>query len=293
MQCVKKNVVSLIRSEENAGAAAWEAPDILDSQSEPEEPELSEEEKIRLQAKEEGYQEGLAQGHAEGFEQGKQEGFQTGHAEATQQVTAEGQAQQEQIQQQAEGVLSELEALANALHHPLESQLDETVNEAIATLVVQIAEKVIKQELSIHPEHIVGVVNELFQQLPMTDREVRFHLHPEDKALLESGVQLTAGGFDWKLEEDEAVTRGGCHVESHNFSADEQVEQRLDQAVKQVFGEVALGQPPTPAVETEVTETEAEAAKAEATDEVEPSAAEEVQSTEPPVEEMESPEAQG
>lgn len=242
-QCVKKSVVSLIRSEQNVAATAWEAPDILSlddleqiqaEQLEREKALEPTEEEIALQK---AYEEGLAKGHAEGFEKGRQEGFDKGRSEGLQQVEEQGRKQQEQFEQQAAETLTELATLVHALQNPLESQLDDSINHAIATLAIKISRQVIKSELSVHPEHIVTVVNELFQQLPMTEREVRFHLNPEDKTLLESEGQLKANGFDWILEADENISRGGCFVESHNFSADERVEQRLEQAVHKVFGE--------------------------------------------------------
>lgn len=239
MQCSKKNVVSLIRGDDHhvASATAWEAPDILavvDQQ--PAEPEPTEEEITLQKAYEEGLAKGLEEGRAKGFEQGHAEGVEAGSNEARQQVEEQGRQQQEAFRIEAEESLNGLNTLIHALQNPLESQLDETVNRAIAMLVTQVSTQVIKSELEVNPEHIVTVVKELFQQLPMTEREVRFHLHPEDKALLESGIQLSAGTFQWQLEEDEQVTRGGCHVESHNFSVDETVEQRLEQSVRKVFG---------------------------------------------------------
>jgi len=272
MQCAKKSIVSLIRSDHNLSATAWEAPDIhAAAELVPQEPELTPEE-IALQ---QAYEEGLAKGHAEGFEKGRQEGFDTGRNEGLQQTQEQGRQQQELFQQQAAETLSELEALARALQSPLESQLDETVNHAIATLVVQISRQVVKNELSIKPEHIVTVVNELFQKLPMTEREVRFHLHPEDKELLESETQMNTNGFQWLLESDETITRGGCHVESHNFSADERVEQRLEQAVLKVFGEFpedALESSQSDLPDKEASETEAAQGESQEQESQEPAA---------------------
>ncbi len=266
MQCVKKNVVSLIRSSDSEAATAvtaWEMPDILSEQDlEPPEPELTEEEKARQEAFEQGYREGLEQGHAEGFQQGHQEGHQAGQAEGLQIAQEEGRQLQQQFQQQADAILSGVVPLIEAMKHPLETQLDETVNHAIATLVVQIARQVVRNELSVNPEHIVDIVKNLFEQLPMTEREVHLHLNPEDKPLLEAAMPLTSGGgFDWSIVEDEQMARGGCHVESRNFSADESVERRLQQSVRQVFGyDVELD----PALEEGVDPEAEEAAEMEA-----------------------------
>ncbi|MBT3196144.1 MAG: hypothetical protein HN344_00340 [Gammaproteobacteria bacterium] len=151
-----------------------------------------------------------------------------------------GQQQQEEVRQQADALFEPLIPLLEGLQNPLESQLDETVDRAIASLVVQIAREVIKSELSIKPEHVVGIVNNLFQQLPMTEREVRISLHPQDRALIESGEKLVDNGYQWKLESDEQMSRGGCRIDSPHFSADETVEQRLQQSVKQLFGDLDL-----------------------------------------------------
>jgi flagellar assembly protein FliH len=264
MQCAKKSVVSLIRSKESGLATAWEAPDIHTiAEQIVSEPEPSAEEIALQRAYQEGFAKGLAEGHAEGLKSGHVEGFQQGSSEARQQVEAQGRQQQEAYRAQAEEILSGLEPLVEGLKNPLESQLDETVNRAIATLVHQISTQVIKSELEVHPEHIVTVVQQLFQQLPMTEREVRFYLHPQDKALLEEGVQLSAGAFEWRMEADEEISRGGCHVESHNFSVDETVERRLAHSVRTVFGlsaeELAAEAVADPVAEEQVAERVAEA----------------------------------
>ncbi len=241
MQCVKKNVVALIRSGERevAAATAWEMPDI-DAPVEPVEPELSEEEKARAEAWQQGYQEGLESGRAEGLQQGQQQGFEQGQQEGLALAQQEAEQLSQQIRQQAEQALSAVTPLVTSLRQPLEMELDNTVNRAIATLVVQIARQVVRQEMALRPEHIVDVVQHLFQQLPMTDREVRLHLHPEDKVLLEGVAPLIGSGFDWVMEADEEVKRGGCRISSRNFSADESVDNRLEESVRQVFGEVDL-----------------------------------------------------
>ncbi len=246
MQCVKKNVVSLIRNsdQEVNTATAWQLPDINDAaQAEPAEPELSEEEKALQQALEQGYQEGLQKGHAEGYQKGHQEGLEAGQNEGLQIAQQEAMQLKQQIQQHADQVLGAVAPLVEGLKHPLETHLDVTVNKAIATLVVQIARQVVKNELSVKPEHIVGVVNNLFDQLPMTEREVRLFLHPQDKSLIETAAPLAGSSFDWQLMEDDQIEPGGCRVESHNFSADESVENRLEQSVRKVFGEVDLDPP--------------------------------------------------
>ncbi|HIJ22490.1 MAG TPA: hypothetical protein HPP65_01170 [Gammaproteobacteria bacterium] len=276
MACVKSNIVSLIRSDEKnvEQALAWEAPSIgnlLDT--EPTEPELTEEElalqKVFDEAYQEGLKKGLEEGHTEGAEKGYQEGYKKGSDEALAEVQQQALQDKEALQQQIDTLFEGLTPLLEGLQSPLENKLDETVNQAIASLAVQVAEQVIKSELKVRPEHVVNVVDNLFQQLPMTEREVRLILHPEDKVLIESGLGFSSNGYQWVMEGDESISRGGCRVVSRNFSADETVEHRLQQSVQQIFGEVDL----SPAESDKVSEPEAESpsaqdAEATETDEV-------------------------
>lgn len=222
MECPNKNVVSLIQGRETNLATAWEVPEILTGMVvEAHDPEPTEEELLRQQAWEEAYQQGLEQGKKEGLELGRQEGVKLA---------------QEEGRQQVDQLLSSLQPLVGALQQPLGKELDESILQSIADLVIRITEQVVKGELSVAPEHIHDVIHDLFQHLPMTDREVRLFLHPEDRRLVEEGNVLSSGALQWQLEEDESLTRGGCWVDSRHFSADATVEHRLRQAVEQVFG---------------------------------------------------------
>ncbi len=281
MQCVKRNVVSLLRGDESRLATAWMAPDILE---EPKEPEPTEEELALERAFEEAREKGYAEGHQRGLAEGSESGYQTGYREGMEKAEAEGEQQlqqqqqqhQEQMQQQQQHydeLMAGLEPVVHALKNPLGIELEQTTNLAIATLATNIARQVIKSELTVQPDHIVNVVNQLFEELPLTDREVRFYLHPEDRELVESAEKLFTRGFEWRLESDEALSRGGCHVESHNFSVNETVEERLAHSVNKIFGltpeEIAPEGEPDPAedstsVESEVAEAEPEEAVAAA-----------------------------
>ncbi len=222
------SVVSLIQGGEDLSATAWEAPPI-DSGGGSVGVKQGEKERRTSQQLEEGYRKGLESGRAEGRRKGYQEGYQEGMAAAT----AEG-------RQQHDAVLGELRTLVDSLKTPLGSQLDEEIARSIASLVIQISSQVVKSELSLRPEHITDVVNDLFHHMPMTEREVRLYLHPEDRILVEEGMGRSSGGIQWRIEEDENLVRGGCHVESRNFSVEATLEHRLKQAIDQVFGHLNL-----------------------------------------------------
>jgi len=223
MECPNKGVVSLIQGRETSLATAWEVPEIISDlvaqQAAP--PEPTEEELLRQQAWKEAYQQGLAQGKAEGIELGRQEGAKLA---------------QEEGRQQIDQLLQPLQPLVDALQQPLGKELDESILQSIAELVIRISSQVVKGELSVTPEHIQAVVIDLFQHLPMTEREVHLILHPQDRELLEQSNTLSSAGAQYSLETDDSLLRGDCRVESHNFSVDATVEQRLQQAVQQIFG---------------------------------------------------------
>jgi flagellar assembly protein FliH len=73
--------------------------------------------------------------------------------------------------------------------------------------------------------------------LPVTAREVRVHLNPEDAALVRSRLAEATSERAWSITEDSILPRGGCRVTSENSTIDAQVEQRLGAAIAAVLGD--------------------------------------------------------
>lgn len=170
------------------------------------------------------YEEGFAEGRAAGLEQGQAEGFAQGQAEGLAAGEQEGRALAEQMRQ-----------IFDTLAEPIR-QLDDAVEQALSQLAMTLAQQIIHHELTVQPEEILVVVREAVALLPLTAREVRVQLHPDDarlvREMLNGGDELSS----WSLVEDAALSRGGCHVTSGNSHIDASLEQRIALLAAEALG---------------------------------------------------------
>ena len=105
---------------------------------------------------------------AEGFEQGRSEGQEYGRREGIE----EGRTiLRERVER--------LDQLLIALNNPFE-QLDQQVETEIVTLVIAMMRQLLRREVKLDPGQIVGVVREALGILPVSTRNIRVMLHPED-----------------------------------------------------------------------------------------------------------------
>jgi flagellar assembly protein FliH len=160
----------------------------------------------------------------EGFEAGRKAGVDAG-----QQQIAKLIAEQKQR-------LDRFTSLCTLQSAPL-AELDESVVQQMAVLASAIARQVVRRELTIQPEQIIGVVRETLALLPSTARNVRVFLHPEDAALVNERLAETQTERAWTLVEDPMLSRGGCRIQSENSSIDARVEARLSAAIGAALGD--------------------------------------------------------
>ena len=165
-------------------------------------PTLRELEAIELQAREEGYANGLAEGRAD-------------------------------AQLQLQSRVAQLDALYAAAVHPL-NLLDEQTEEALALLAITVARQVIGRELALDPALIVQTVRQAVALLPVAQRELQVHLHPDDLLLLR---ELGAAESHWQLLADPALGRGDCRLESGRSQLDARMETRLAAVIDAVLGD--------------------------------------------------------
>ena len=72
--------------------------------------------------------------------------------------------------------------------------------------------------------------------LPLTARNVRLHLHPEDATLVRETLSVSDNERSWKIVDDPVLTRGGCKVSSDTSQIDASVERRLHNVIANVLG---------------------------------------------------------
>jgi flagellar assembly protein FliH len=155
----------------------------------------------------------------EGFEQGRREGQEYGHREGLEQGRAE-------IQTRVDG----LDRMLRALDRPFE-QLDQQVENEIVTLVISMMRQLIRREVKLDPGQIVGVVREALQILPVSARNIRVVLHPEDAELVREAYTLGEHDQQWQIVEDPVIQRGGCRIHTDTSQIDATLDSRLSSLI--------------------------------------------------------------
>ena len=155
------------------------------------------------------------------------------YEEAWQQGRAEGmKAGEETIQERVE----RLEQLLIALAKPFD-ELDEQIEKQLVELAMTVTRQLFRREIRDEPTHVIGVVREAIQLLPVASRNVQVHLHPDDAALVREYLAPAEAEPAWVVVEDPLETRGGCKVTTENSQIDATAETRLKALIQSVAGD--------------------------------------------------------
>lgn len=155
----------------------------------------------------------------EGFEQGRKEGLAYGHREGLEEGRSEIRARVERLDQ-----------LLQVLERPFE-QLDQQVEEEIVTLVISMVRQLIRREVKLDPGQIIGVVREALGVLPVSARNIRVVLHPEDAVLVRDAYTLGDHDQKWQIVQNPAIRRGGCRIHTDTSQIDATLESRLSSLI--------------------------------------------------------------
>ncbi len=156
------------------------------------------------------------QARQEAYEEGRKEGFEFGHNEAL-----------EQFRQQFEDRLAAFDRILESFQKPFEN-LDEQVENEIVELVISMVKQLVRREMKIDPNHVVGVVREAISVLPVSNQDITLMLHPEDAEIIREVFSLNNKEQTWRIIEDPVLKRGGCRVKSGDSQVDATLESRLD-----------------------------------------------------------------
>jgi len=162
--------------------------------------------------------------YQEGFEQGKQAGFEYGHKEAL-----------VQGRQQLIKHVERFEALLTTLDTPLK-QLDDQVERELIELVISMVRQLVRREVKADPGQVIGIVRESLAILPVSSRNIRVVLHPEDALMVREVYELSENELGWKIVEDPVLAQGGCRVITENSQVDATLESRLAALIAPLMG---------------------------------------------------------
>lgn len=162
--------------------------------------------------------------YQEGFELGKKEGFAFGHKEAL-----------EKGQQRIAQLIQQVEALMETLDTPLRA-LDEQVERELVELVISMVRQLVRREIRLEPSHIIGIVRESLSILPVSSRNIRVQLNPEDARLVREIYDMSDREQSWKIVEDPVLARGGCRIITETSQIDATLESRISALIARIMG---------------------------------------------------------
>lgn len=195
-------------------------------------PSVTEVENIRSEAEKEG----VAQGKEQGYEAGYQQGYQDGMIKGKEDGFNEG--KQEGIHSVKEQI-NTLEQLIRQLQQPLKI-VDEEIEKELLSLVVELVKTSVSQELLLHPNHILSVLKTGLTLLPTNNKNMSIYLHPKDATLVNDAYKQTQYiSKDWDLNEDIAITQGGCILKSNDSTLDLTIEHQLNEVLSQTYQQIA------------------------------------------------------
>jgi len=157
----------------------------------------------------EAYDEAFKRGYDEGLEEGKAE---------------------------AERRTERLDELLKALSEPFD-RLDDEVSQQLVELSMTVVRQLFRREIRLNPTHVIGVVREAIQCLPMASRNVQVHLHPDDASLIRETLTPAEGEPAWVVVEDPLMSKGGCRVSTENSNIDAKAETRLNALISGIVGD--------------------------------------------------------
>ena len=157
--------------------------------------------------------------HDEGFEQGRRAGQEYGHREGLEEARSEARTRVERLDQ-----------ILAVLDRPFE-QLDQQVETEVVTLVISMVRQLIRREVKLDPGQVVGVVREALGVLPVSSRNIRVMLHPEDAELVREAYALGEHEQQWQIVEDPVIQRGGCRIHTDSSQIDATLDSRLSSLI--------------------------------------------------------------
>ncbi len=165
------------------------------------------------------------QAYEEGYEQGRKEGFKFGHQEA---LEAGRKLMQDRVAQ--------FDALLEMLDQPLKA-LDDQVERELVDLVIATVRQLVRREVRTDPGQIIGVVREALSILPVSARQIRVVLHPDDAELVRQVYDMGDKELGWQIIEDPVLQRGGCRVVTDTSQVDATLESRLAALIAPLLGD--------------------------------------------------------
>jgi flagellar assembly protein FliH len=185
----------------------------------------------RQKGEKQGYDDGHVEGLAAGKTEGNKLGYDTGLEKGEKKALAEGDDKSAQLTSRIQANMRNIEKVVNEQKSAIEKILPD--------LVISLAEVVISEELDQGSEHIVSLVNNAINALPIDTNGLTVECNALDLPFLEAAQEQT--DFDAKFKMSEKIQPGGCKVSSKYSSIDFTLSERWESVVKQYRQQLQLG----------------------------------------------------
>lgn len=170
--------------------------------------------------------------------------------EQAQQIIEAANAERDQTRQQGyeEGYQEALGAYTEQTTKALIEvrRKEAALEQEMIKLVRACVEKVLGQEVKLHPDAVAGIVRAALQDARQ-QREIIVRVHPDDVEALKRNkrrlLEVLARANDIELREDPSITRGGCIVLTELGMIDASLERQLAAIEAALDEELRLGAP--------------------------------------------------
>jgi flagellar assembly protein FliH len=139
----------------------------------------------------------------------------------------------------AQQATAQVGALLDAFDNQL-TALDGELAQALARTAVQLAQQVLRSELTQRPELIAQVAAEAVNAVMLSARHISVHVHPHDLPLVAEGAEEALAARGARLQADPAIERGGVRVDSDVGSIDARIAVRWAQAAAALGSQLPL-----------------------------------------------------
>ncbi|WP_024851357.1 FliH/SctL family protein [Hydrogenovibrio kuenenii] len=171
--------------------------------------------------KRQAFEEAQKKGYDEGFQQGVKAG----------RLEGKSSAQKEADERLAPQVKS-LQELAEFMVTPYQ-RISEQVFVQLASLSIEIAQKVVEKELDLHKTWVLEAVKKSVERLPNEVEPIEVHLNPLDKEVVDA--YATEKRTNWVLVADDRILPGSCKVKQNASTLVNDWREQLTTIVEQTY----------------------------------------------------------
>ena len=174
--------------------------------------------RLRQQAEKQGYAQGLSRGQEEGRQQGYEAGQREGHEAGLAQGIAQAGPEQQALQRQAQGWVTNCQLTRENLDSLIPGRLVQLALAAVQQLYGSVS--------MVDNAALVKQIRTLMKQDALLHGSIQLHVHPDERAQVAAalGDTLTAAG--WELHSDPQLVPGGCRLVSPDVEFDASLETR-------------------------------------------------------------------